>query len=656
MNERYTVYDLETLANCFTAVFKNWETGAEKEFVIHESRNDIKSLMKFLKALHRHNYWLIGFNCNAFDAQILEYIIAKYKEMKTWTNEQIAVAIYKKAQFLINLQNIEGIEKFKHLVPEWEFSIPHIDIYKQKHYDGTGKRCSLKWLEFTMRFHNIETMPIHHTTWVTANQIADILRYNANDVRATSRSFEINEFETDLRFKLSEHYDLNLINASEPRLARDIFGKFLSEKTGIPYRDIKKRRSYRNRIYGKEIIFPYVKFKDPILKGLKTFYENLDFDPYKFEENNYGLTEVSKTFNYHNLKDSVVGLGGLHGCVNPGVYTSSKKWIIRDLDGTSYYPKLGIENNLYPEHLLEYFCMVYEEIFNERQTYDKKDPINYVYKIILNSAYGLSKEMNNYFHDPKYTFAITINGQLLLLLLSEFLKTKVKSIMFYQLNTDGVTIGYNPEEEEMVNKCMEHWTKITKIKLEDKYYEKMVIMDVNNYLAVDTKGQVKRKGLFGYSMNPEDREMDYHKNPSMLIVPKALEAYFIYNVPIKDYIHNSTDIFDFCLGVKVKKDFDLVRHWFDHDTQTLNKESINQAVARYYVSNESSKLKKKYRKGTKKAGQTVELEAGWNSTYFNVYEKKPMDKYNINYSFYLNKAREVIDKIQPHSINLKLEF
>jgi hypothetical protein len=649
--ELYTIYDLETLSNCFTGVFKDWKTGKEKQFVIHESRNDLKALMKFLKALHRYNYWLIGFNCNAFDAQILEHIILNYKKYKHWSNEDIARDIYKKAQWIISLQDDE---RYKCLIPEWNFSIPHIDIYKQKHYDGKGKRCSLKWLEFTMRFHNIETMPIHHTAHIEEEDIPSILRYNSNDVNATHRSFEINKFETDLRFQLSSEYNLNLINASEPRMAREIFGKFLSEAMEVPYRDLKERRSYRDKITGKEIIFPYVKFKDQVLLGAKDFYEKLEFNPYKFSQNNYGLEHVEKTFKFHNLQEVVIGLGGIHGCVNPGVYTSRPRWVIRDIDGTSYYPNLGIQNNLFPEHLSYTFCTTYEEIFDLRQTIDKKSPVNYVLKIILNSAYGLSKEMNNYFHDPKYTFAITINGQLLLLMLSELLKAKVKSVMFYQLNTDGVTIGYDPEEEAMVNKCMAYWTKLTKIKLEDKYYDKMVIMDVNNYLAVDTKGIVKRKGLFGYSMKPEDKEMDYHKNPSMLVVPKALEAYFIKGIPIKDYISDCEDIFDFCLGVKVKKDFDLVRHWYDYSDQKLKKENINQTVVRYYVSKESSKLKKKYKPGTKKAGQTVELMAGWNSSYFNVYKKKEMNKYNIDYDFYLTKAREIVDAIQPHAVNLKL--
>jgi hypothetical protein len=201
---------------------------------------------------------------------------------------------------------------------------------------------------------------------------------------------------------------------------------------------------------------------------------------------------------------------------------------------------------------------------------------------------------------------------------------------------------------------MERWTKLTKIQLEDKFYEKMVIMDVNNYIAVDKKGGVKRKGLFGYSMKPEDREMDYHKNPSMLIVPKALEAFFIHNVPVKDYIMHSQDIYDFCIGVKKKDNFDIIEYYLDPKTQQVHTNTIDQKVIRYYVSTEQRKLKKKYDRESKKPGAVIDLESGWGTKMFNVYEAKQMSEYNIDYSYYITEARKVIDAVSPHATNLKL--
>jgi hypothetical protein len=670
-NEKYTIYDLETPANLFTAGFKDYATGKRKNFIIHESQNDLKELIKFLRALVRHDYYLVGFRNLGFDAQIIEYLIANYSKIKGWSGEHVAERIHELSQKIINMPDEE---KWLQLIPEWDLSTRNIDVAKQQHYDRPAKATSLKWLEFTMRFPNIESMPIHHSERLDAAGIPIVLSYMDNDVDATYEFFKRNKFETDLRLTLSAEYDLNLLNASEPRMARDIFGKFLSEKMGVPYRDLKERRTYRSRIYVKDLIFKYVKFRDETLRDVYNFFHKLDFNPYDSEQNNYELKEVKKKFKFHNITADV-GLGGIHGCVAPGVYENSKDWIIEDIDGKSYYPNLGIENELFPQHLSRMFCKVYRELYEMRQKIDKKNPINYIFKIILNSAYGLSKEPNNYFHDPAYTYAITINGQLLLLKLAELMKEGVPGLVFYQFNTDGISIGYDPKYKDRVEAIKQKWTKVTKIVLENKFYKKLVIVDVNNYIAVEDKegGKIKRKGLFGYSMDPEDDEMRYHKNPSALVIPKALEAYFINGTPFEKFVKDHTDIYDFCCGVKVKKDFNIFKYFYNKNENKIEKEKINQQVVRYYISNETASLKKVYKEGSKmalknanatstvkknfnkpKESNVVELEKDWNMTYFNVFVKKPMVDYNLNYNYYLSRIREVVDQVQPNLNQIKM--
>lgn len=650
--DKYVIYDLECLSNFFSATFMDYKSDKSTAFVIYESRNDVVGLMRFLRQLYKKGYTLVGFNCNNYDNQLIEFIARNFDQFSHLPGYKIAEAIYNKSQFIIGLP-ID--ERWNNLVHEWDFTIPHIDIFKQKHYDGKQKSCSLKWLEFTMRMENIKSMPIPHYAQVESEkQVKEILVYNYNDVLATKKSFIINKFETDLRIKLSDKYDLHLMNASEPKLAREIFGHLLADKMNVQYRELKDWRSERTWIKTSEIIFPYLKFRDPILNSALEFFKGLEFCPSNFKLNNYDLQKVFKTFKYANLPEVVVGLGGLHACVKPGVYEAGPKWEIRDLDGKSFYPNIGIKNRLYPEHLSEDFCDIYEHLYEERKVIPKIDPVNYVYKIILNGTYGQSKEPHNFFYDPKYTFSITINGQLLLLKLAEILKERVPGIVFYQFNTDGITVGYDPIHRDKVDACMKLWEKGSKIELEDKYYSKMVIMDVNNYIAVDIKGKKKRKGLFAYSMNPEDGELDYHKNPSALIIPKALEKYFLEGIPIDKTIKSCEDIYDFCIGVKIKRDFDLVRYHYEKKTNRIVENVIHEQVCRFYVSKEYSSLKKRYKDGTKKAGENVELAAKFNVTLFNEYKKTEMADYKINYFYYIKKAREVIDEILPHAENLKM--
>ena len=83
---------------------------------------------------------------------------------------------------------------------------------------------------------------------------------------------------------------------------------------------------------------------------------------------------------------------------------------------------------------------VYNNIFQERKKIPKANPINYVFKIILNSTYGLSNEPNSYLYDPLFTMSITLNGQLLILKLVEMLILAMPEIVIYQENTDGISI------------------------------------------------------------------------------------------------------------------------------------------------------------------------------------------------------------------------
>jgi len=653
MKEKFVIYDIETLSNCFTIAFKDFASGKVKFFVIHEHRNDFDMVIGWLRKFKRENYWMVGYNNMGFDGQVIEYIIQRRKEFKHLHPKIIAAKIYDLAQEIIGLTDEE---KYLNLLPEWKMTIPQLDLMKQRHYDSKAKRVSLKWLEFTMRFPNIQSMPIRHDAVIKQTQFGLIKEYNVNDTSATCEFFKRVQFETDLRLTLSHEYQLNLMNASEPRLAREIFGKFLSEKMGIDYRDLRERRTYRKSIFTKHILFKYIKFEDPVLQGALDFYKKLTFNPYDFTENNMGLKEVNKIFRYHNIPEVVIGLGGIHGCVNSGVYSSNPEWVIHDIDVGSYYPNLGIVNNLFPEHLSEDFCVVYKDLYDKRKTIPKASPINYIFKIILNSTYGLSKEPNNYFHDPKYTFSITINGQLLLLMLAEFVKKRVPDCKFYQLNTDGVTVGYHPKHKAKVKEAMDEWMKLTKLELEDQFYTKMVIKDVNNYIAVNEKGKVKRKGAaFAYSMNPEDKELDYHKNPSALVIPKALEQYFIHGVPIEKYVKECTDIFDFCLGVKVKRDFDLEKYTIEDGR--LVQQTMHEQVVRYYVSHSNCSLKKKYKPGSKKYGQKpTEVQKGWNLTYYNQHAEQPFENYKVDYRFYLERIRKIIKEVDANMQNLKLEF
>jgi len=236
--------------------------------------------------------------------------------------------------------------------------------------------------------------------------------------------------------------------------------------------------------------------------------------------------------------------------------------------------------------------------------------------------------------------SITINGQLSILMLVEMLTLAIPEIKIYQENTDGVTIGYTPDKKQVVHDICREWERITKLELENNFYKQMIIVDVNNYVAVDTKGKIKRKGLFEY-------QLDYHKNHSFLIIPKALEAYFVNEIDYKQFIKSHTIFSDFFGAVKGKNDFEINLYSIENREFIKQKQ---QKVCRYYISNKGGKLIKDYYDG-----RQVSVEAS--SVCNTINDIKGVESFDINYNYYIQATRKIINLIEkPKVIQTSLIF
>lgn len=235
---------------------------------------------------------------------------------------------------------------------------------------------------------------------------------------------------------------------------------------------------------------------------------------------------------------------------------------------------------MFPEHLNKLFCAVYQELYDERKLYDKKDSRNGLLKLALNATYGKSNDKYSCFYDPKFTMTITINGQLSLCMLAEEL-LKLPTLRMLMLNTDGLTYSIDPEYQHLADEVCKQWEIITKLDLETAYYSKMLIRDVNNYIAVYENGKTKCKGAYEYE------NLAWHKDHSMLVVPKAVEHAFKNNLGeqgVQDYINNHTDIFDFVLRYKVPKSGGAFTE------SSLGIKKYIQNTGRYYVAKEGEPL------------------------------------------------------------------
>lgn len=208
-----------------------------------------------------------------------------------------------------------------------------------------------------------------------------------------------------------------------------------------------------------------------------------------------------------------------------------------------------------------------------------------------------------------------------------------------QINTDGLTVKLKASDEQRYYDVCSEWMNNTGLLLEYADYSKMIIRDVNNYIAVYTNGKTKKKGFFEFENLP------FHKNKSELIIPKSIYHYFIYGTPVRDFIKNHTNIFDFCIGVRSKKDSKFVYYNKDGVEHNLSK------TIRYYISNQGVVIKKKYNDGRVSFLNVHPLKGKtYYQTIFNQFVDK--DNYNINYSYYIHEAQKIIYQLEnaKHSL------
>ena len=372
--KRHWVMDIETMTDFFCAVLEHYKEEEIVEFTISFYQNDIEELINFINENIKNDEWHISFNGLDFDAQVIQYIIDHSDELLSMNQVEIINRLYKVAQDVIYRKN-NG--EFALYSPK-KLKINQIDLFKLNHWDNPAKSSSLKWLEYTLDWHNIEEMPIHHTESVDSIEKQEmVLGYCRNDVKFTKKIMEYSKSHISLRGTLTKEYGINLYSASEPRISKELFKYFLSKSTGISSYELNSLRTNRISIKINDIILDYIKFKTPELQALLDKFRTIELDP---KETKGGFAH---SITYKGMQTDF-GLGGLHGA-RSGIFEAKKGMIIMSSDVVSYYPNLAIKNKWSPAHLpKEEFCEQYEWFFTERKKIPKKDPKNYTYKIILN--------------------------------------------------------------------------------------------------------------------------------------------------------------------------------------------------------------------------------------------------------------------------------
>lgn len=651
------IYDLETIKNCFIAMFINFNDPKQVEiFEISEFKNDSEKYYNFLKQCIIDKITLVSFNGLKFDAQINTHFLKNYSSLKRLSGIELAAWIYEYAQLTITRSKAKEFHDYHgKTIPTKE-----CDLLAINNYDNPQKMASLKWLQFNMDWYNIMDMNVAHDKPIKKHERQTLIQYCYNDCLSTRELFKRNLGEVNLRIQLSNTFKMNLLSHSEPKLSKTLFSYYLCEELGISSYELSKQRTYRSKIYLSEAILKYISFKTPVFQNTYNKFYNLTLDG----ENLKGSFAHECT--YRGLPLSFA-LGGLHGAKS-GIYESDENYIIKSLDVKSYYPNLAIRNEWAPAHInKKIFCERYESFYEERKKYSKKNPLNYVYKIILNAAYGLSNEKNSFLKDSFFTMQITVNGQLLLCMLMEQLCENIPCARPIMVNTDGIEIIIPKEYEQKYYDICKEWEALTQLELEFEDYHKLIIPDVNNYLGIFADKKISKEEYDKlnreypkpiltqkegeYFMKPVKTkgrfEIDkpLHKNKSYRIKRIAFYNFFAHNMSVEESLKENKNIFDFSAGSRV------VGSWKFKQSCVQAGDAINedcQKTLRYYMANKGCKIIKTQKQIS---GKYKVIKLGANNHYENIIIKidknKPFIDYDIDYAFYRKLINKEINNISP---------
>ena len=608
------VYDIEIFPNCFSLVIKNTET---KEFQFFELSNRKNNLIDLVPLFLDKRYIFCGYNNIHYDNPIVNFIIEYKETLKNSTRLDIEYNLFQLSQTIIK----GDLEKWK----RWKYANNFETLDLLTMLFSQKLRVGLKEMQVTMKYSNVQEYDGNFEAPIPEEDIPKMIQYNINDVNSTEELLYRCENDIKLRLNIEEEYGIKALNKDGVNLGMEILKTKYLEKTHKTWNDIKDLRSPCNKIALNEIILPFIKFDNPILKDLLN------------EMKQQVVSPDRKGYNKHFLMDNLeysVGVGGIHSVNKPSIFIAKEDEIISDVDVASLYPSLIIEYGFYPPHLGKEFLEVYKGIKDERieAKHNGNKLKNLTLKLSINGLSGNLQSEFSWCYSPKTVMRIRINGQLLLLMLAE----KLISIgcQIIQANTDGLFVLRKKKDEQKFKDACKWWENLTRLELEEDRFERFYQFAINDYLGVlegykDSKNPklLKKKGLFIDSVT-------LGKGMQPMIIPKAINANLADNIPVEETIRNCKDINEFITYQKVDKKFTV--QYMDKFITHIN---------RYYVSTNGGYLYKCEVEGNKIVKFANMLTASGVTLCNDITAIKEFPK-NINYKYYIKEANKILAKLK----------
>jgi hypothetical protein len=528
------LYDTECYPNYWLLKFKlqsgiihSFQLLEGQTFTI-EQRRQILTLFAVLTT--------VSFNGNYYDVPMIAAALNGYDPAQLkMVNDKIIV---------------EGLKPWELNLPEWKPD-DHIDVMEVAPGAGGQK-------QYAGRIHckRMQDLPYDPGTVLTPFQIMEVSAYCTNDLEVLEELYHALAPQLSQRVDLGIRYGLDLRSKSDAQVAEAVLKHRCEQATG--------RRIYRPEIDWnlrfKYNVPDYISFSLPQLQRALQIVKDAEF---RLGANGAvampaGLDGLEITIGNSTY---TLGIGGLHSQEKKAVHLADAMTVIRDIDVEAYYPNLMLNFDTFPPALGMTFLSEFKIIKNDRvaaktlQAKLKKsgDTTSAEYvaarteneggKIMINGTFGKTGSQYSILFAPEMLIQTTVSGQLLLLMLIEW--HEHYGIPIVSANTDGIVMKCPRDKIHISEALVAEWEKRTNLKMETTEYKVLYSRDINNYVAVKTDGEVKRKGEYSKAGLVEK------KNPDVEICADAVAEYLANDVPLAQTIMLCTDIRKFVTIQKV---------------------------------------------------------------------------------------------------------
>lgn len=542
--KRQLVCDIEIYVNYLLISFMDVATRQIVSFELSDRKSlDIERIETIMRSCQ-----IITFNGNSFDIPLI------YLALTGATTERLKHA----ANRIIN-------ERLMWWVVEREFgifipkSLDHIDLIEPNPAVMQG----LKILNGRLHGPKMQDLPYPHDAVLTHEQMDEVERYCENDLDATARLLSALVEPIEMREQFGEQYDLGDVRSkSDAQLGEAIIKKRVEKETGrAPTKDpVTPGTTFQYNVPD------FIAFTGPVMQAVLEDVRNT-----VFKVNKEGRVNMPKALDgrYIELGASTykMGIGGLHSTEANRAIHSTDEHVLIDADVASQYPSIILKLGLAPKALGPAFLSAYQGIYDERRVAKRAgDKVrDKGGKIALNGCYGKLGSKWSVLHAPHLLIAVTLTGQLSLLMLIE--KAESMGIKVLSGNTDGVVFQLPREHYEGIGtegadkdrllggklkEITDWWEQKTGFDLEFAEYKSVYNQSVNTYFALKPDGSVKRKGTVSNPWAEGDLRAQMMKNPNMTICSDAALAYITDGTDPAETIRASRDIKSFVTVVNVK--------------------------------------------------------------------------------------------------------